>query len=308
MLNSNLRIYNSTFQGNRASGSGGNYVSAAVASCPGVGQHGQGGAGGNGGAVMIDGGDDTDVVVCGSTFTGNHANELGGALARTPDGVARRTTLDRDAFSNNTAAKAGAVFILNSKPLDILATTFSGNSATAFGAAQLSNSQLNIVNTTFSGNEATHGVGGAIFSDGNASASVIQNATFADNKASGGAGYFSAALFGNIAFPIRNTVFSNNTSGDAYNPMQCGFTAASGTTDLQWPIFRVLGNLQDTPCVVGIAFADPLLAGLANNSGPTPTRLPAATSPLRKAGRNCPTTDQRGVARNTAACTIGAVE
>jgi len=36
--------------------------------------------------------------------------------------------------------------------------------------------------------------------------------------------------------------------------------------------------------------------------------MPASTSPLRRAGRNCPATDQRGVARNVAQCTIGAVE
>jgi hypothetical protein len=308
MLNSNLRVYNSSFQNNMASGTGRNYQSATVANCPGVGQPGQGGAGGNAGAIGIDGGDDTDVVVCGSTFTGNHANELAGALGRTADGAARRTTLDRDTFAGNTAGQAGAVFVINSKPLDILASTFSGNRATSFGAAQLSGSQFNIVNSTFSGNEATRGVGGALFANGNAATSVIQNATFADNKASGGAGYFSAALFGDSNFPILNTVFSNNTTSDAYNPMQCSFNSSSGTADLQWPRFRATGNLQDTPCVVGIAFADPSLGILANNSGPTLTRQPAQNSPLRKAGRNCPGTDQRGIARNVASCTIGAVE
>jgi len=60
--------------------------------------------------------------------------------------------------------------------------------------------------------------------------------------------------------------------------------------------------------VTGISFADPLLGALRNNGGYTPTIVPAATSPLRKSGHNCPATDQRGVARNTAQCTIGAVE
>jgi hypothetical protein len=60
--------------------------------------------------------------------------------------------------------------------------------------------------------------------------------------------------------------------------------------------------------VSGIRFVDPQLGALASNGGPTPTAAPAATSPLRKSGRDCPATDQRGVARNTALCTIGAVE
>jgi hypothetical protein len=90
--------------------------------------------------------------------------------------------------------------------------------------------------------------------------------------------------------------------------MQCGFATASGTSDLQWPVKRPAGGLNDNLCVTGIRFADPQLGALAASGGATPTIAPASTSPLRKAGRNCPATDQRGVARNPQQCTIGAVE
>ena len=248
------------------------------------------------------------MIVCGTTFTGNHANELGGALSRTPDILPRRTTIDRSAFQGNSARLAGAMYLMNSVPLDILDSTFSANTATAFGAAQLMSSQLNIVNATFVANEATHGVGGALFLGGSAATSSILNTTFAGNKAGGGAGYFSAAIFGDSNFPIRNTVFSGNTTSDPYNPMQCTFNPASGANDLQWPRTRAVGAATDTLCVSGIVFADPLLGALADNTGPTQTLLPAANSPLRNAGRNCPATDQRGKARSAASCTIGAVE
>ncbi len=307
MLNSDLRVYNSVFQANIANGPGQN-VAGSTASCPGVAYAGQGGSGGSGGAVNIDGGDGTDVTVCGTSFVGNHANGLAGAFVRTPDGAARRTTIDRSLFQANTAAQAGALYMMNSAPLEILASTFAGNSATAFGAAQLQSNTFSIVNSTFSGNEATHGVAGALALNGNGAASLILNSTFADNKASGGPGYFAAAFFGDTNFPIRNTVFSNNTTTDPYNPMQCGFSAAPGSADLQWPRTRAVGGYTDTPCVSGIGFADPLLGALGSNGGPTPTRLPAATSPLRGAGSNCPATDQRGNARSTTGCTIGAVE
>jgi hypothetical protein len=69
-----------------------------------------------------------------------------------------------------------------------------------------------------------------------------------------------------------------------------------------------VGGLNDNVCVTGIRFADPQLAALAANGGPTPTAVPAWNSTLRKAGHNCAATDQRGIARNTAQCTIGAVE
>jgi hypothetical protein len=77
---------------------------------------------------------------------------------------------------------------------------------------------------------------------------------------------------------------------------------------MQWPRNHVVGTAPDTPCIGGIVFSDPQLAPLAANGGPTPTALPSSSSPLRGAGRNCPATDQRGVARNTSQCTIGAVE
>jgi len=307
-LQSNLRIVNSTFTGNRASGTGMNYAGGAATGCPGVGHPGQGGAGGNGGAVTIDGSADTDVLVCGSTFDANHANELAGALFRTANIAPRKTTLDRSTFSNNTARQGGALFIMNSAPLEITASTLSGNVAVLFGAAHLQNSRFDIVNSTFSGNEATLGLGGALFLNGSAPTSTLRNATFAGNRASGGAGYFSAAIFGDANFAIANTVFAANTTLDAFNPMQCGFAQSAGTNDVQWPATRAVGGAADTPCVTGITFADPQLGAMGVSSGPTATHLPAANSPLRGAGRNCPATDQRGNARNAASCTVGAVE
>ena len=306
-LQSNLRVYNSVFTGNSASGVGANFAGGAATGCAGVGHPGQGGAGGNGGAIGIDGSDDTDVIVCGSQFSTNTSNELAGAIFRTANVSARRMTIDRSTFQGNTARQGGALYLQNQVPLEITASTFSGNRAALFGAAHLQNTQLSMVNTTFSGNEATQGLGGALFLNGTNGASLIQNTTFADNRASGGAGYFSAAIFGDTNFPIVNTVFANNTTLDPFNPMQCGFAAATGANDVQWPMTR-LGGATDSACVVGIVFADPLLGALGANGGPTATQVPGPGSPLRNAGRDCPTTDQRGNPRNPASCTVGAVE
>jgi hypothetical protein len=256
MLQSNLRVFNSDFTNNVANGVGQNYASAAVANCPGVGHAGQGGAGGNGGAIAIDGEDDTDVIVCGSTFVGNRANELAGALFRTSNFAPRRTSIDRSNFRGNSSARqGGALFIMNSAPLEIVASTFSGNSAPGFGAAQLQNSRFDIVNSTFSGNVATSGVGGALFTGGSWGESRILNSTFADNRANGGPGLFSAAIFGDSYFAINNTVFSNNTSDDPWNPMQCTFAPASGSGDMQWPSAHVVGDRPDTPA--STAFPSP---------------------------------------------------
>ena len=197
----------------------------------------------------------------------------------------------------------------NAKPLVIVGSTFASNvAATSAGAAQFVGDQIEMTNTTFAANLATLGVGGALSISAPDAAGWIRNATFSGNKSIGGAGYFSAAIFGALNFPIDNTVFANNLSNDGNNPMQCGFVAATGTADVQWPQRRSVGGLDDNLCVSGIRFVDPLLGPLASSGGPTPTIAPAANSPLRLAGRNCPATDQRGKPRNTAQCTIGAVE
>jgi hypothetical protein len=168
--------------------------------------------------------------------------------------------------------------------------------------------RIEMTNSTFAGNVATHGVGGALSVSAPDAAGWINSTTFSGNKSSGGPGYFSSAIFGTLNFPVDNTVFANNLSADAGSPMQCGFVTGLGAYDVQWPQKRPIGGLNDNLCVTGIRFVDPLLGALASSGGPTPTVAPASTSPLRKAGRNCPAKDQRGVARNTAQCTIGAVE
>ena len=308
LLQSDGRFANDLFSNNKATGTGANYVGGAAAGCGGVAQANQGGSGGNGGAIVIDGGSDGAQSVCGSTFTANASNEFGGALFRTADGSPRATTLDRSLFQKNTARTGGALYVQNSNPLAITGSTFSANSASGAGAADLVSDTLEVTNTTFAGNIATKGVGGALSLSNPGAAGWINNATFAGNQSSGGPGYFSAAIFGSTDFPITNTVFANNLSADGGSPMQCFFSPGSGANDVQWPQKRPVGGLNDNVCVTGIRFADPQLGALAANGGPTPTALPASTSPLRKAGRACAATDQRGVARNTAQCTIGAVE
>lgn len=308
LLQSNGGFYNSVFTRNVANGTGQNTYGGAAMGCPGLGHPNQGGAGGSGGAIGIDGKDDTDIMVCGSKFVDNRANELAGAIGRTANVSPRRFTIDRSLFQGNRAKQGGALFLMNQNPLEVRASTFNANVARAAGAAQFHSSRLDMVNSTFAGNEATAGIGGALMLSSMNATGVIRNATFTGNKSSAGQGYFAAAVAGNMNFPVYNTVFANNVTADGGSPMQCYFSPASGAYNMQWPRYRVVGGAADTACVNGIVFADPQLGALGANGGPTPTARPSSTSPLRGAGRNCPPTDQRGVARSTTQCTVGAVE
>ena len=51
--------------------------------------------------------------------------------------ASRRTSIDRSAFVGNRAKGGGAMYLRNSKPLEIHASTFAGNSAEGSGMAQL---------------------------------------------------------------------------------------------------------------------------------------------------------------------------
>jgi len=93
--------------------------------------------------------------------------------------------------------------------------------------------------------------------------------------------------------------------------MQCQVGADTGKSVVQWPKMHLVCTKDDTPCAgaAGTTFADPKLAALADNGGPTKTILPAKDGPAVGIGKGCPATDQRGKPRKSPhGCTAGAVE
>ena len=106
-LNSELDVYNSTFDHNAATGHGANSDDASQ--CTTVATNGQHkvGSGGNGGALAIDGGADGTHTFCGNVFTGNQAGSgaLAGAIGRTPDGAQQKTVIERCEFRRQPRAR-----------------------------------------------------------------------------------------------------------------------------------------------------------------------------------------------------------
>ena len=300
-LFSNLTLMQSVLETNAANGTGANYIDA---SCPDVGGQHEAGSGGNGGAVVIDGGEDFAVVLCGDVFHGNTGGALGGGIFRTPDIGRQITTIDQTTFDANSAKGGGAMYFHHSD-LTITASAISNNSAEGSGALQADDTNLTLTNDTFAGNAATKSLGGAIALFGNGG--TIRNCTFANNHADGGSGIFGAALAGGSTFTIDNTIFWNQTTKDAGSPMTCQ-SESKGSGDLQWPATHVVGGAPDSMCVAGIAFADAMLSALGDNGGPTATMMPKAGSPAIGLGAACPKLDQRGKPRPADKCTAGAVE
>ncbi len=304
-LNSELDVYNSTFDGNVALGNGANSDDASKCSVVAkTGQH-QVGSGGNGGAIGIDGGSDGTHTFCGVKFLGNTCgkNALGGALARTPDAARQTTIIDRCVFSGNRGESGISLYFHNSL-LQISASTFSGNVGNGAGI-QADGTTLQATNVTFSGNEAIAGLGAGIALFGGDG--KLLNCTFVGNKAEGGDPYFAAAIFGNPKLEIANCLFVDNTAKNPGAPMQCQANA-TGTGDLQWPRKHLVGGGDDALCVPGITFADPLLGALGDHGGAVPVALPGAGSPAIGIGNACPGSDARGKARKASGCTAGAAE
>jgi hypothetical protein len=305
-LFSDLTLVNDVFEGNQATGSGANSTNS---TCPIVGGQRETGSGGNGGAVCIDGGETFTVNVCGCIFSQNRSGALGGGLFRTPDLDPAGIVFDRSTFDGNQAVQGGGAMYIHNSTLQLIATTLSNNSAPGAGGIQADATTVDFTNSTFWANVASQGLGGAMaLFDNGADGGTMVNCTFAENQSSGGPGFFGAALAGDAPLTLRNSVFQNDLTEDNDSPMACAMAASTGSGNIQWPQLKPAGGATDSPCTPGILFADAKLGALGDNGGPTKTVVPQSGSPAIGLGADCPATDQRGMARNTAHCAAGAVE
>ncbi len=211
----------------------------------------------------------------------------GGALS------VRRTT-----FANNFAEDGGAIY--DSGTVDVIDSTFSGNSGRYSGGisvATSANGLLTVVNSTFSANS-----GGALV---NGRTATIINSTFSGNNGGGILNYGTLNL--------ANTIVANSTSG-----AEC-INAVGTSTGTINP--SGVNLIEDGSCAVpGALTGDPQLGLLEDNGGPTKTfALTAASALAIDQGDHtvCASyaTDQRGAPREvdgdvngTAACDLGAYE
>jgi predicted outer membrane repeat protein len=289
-LLSPLTVVDSTFTGNRATS--GDAVGGAI---------GTDGASGDGNSSRV--GKGGMLRICGSVIRHNKAKNGGGAFLWTyaPDRILiERTTFEaneadgqaggaRISVGTNANNKTGTITVTASS---ILSNTSGGNG----GGFYLDCAPTcTINNTTFHGN-TTKTYGGAIFGDGHHD----NNVTFAKNSAGGHGG----ALFGG-KFVLNNTVFVGNTARNPWGQAMSCSQPGTGAHVLQWG-----GTSRDgsTACIPGVLAKDPQLAAPADNGGPTLTMMPAAGSQALNAGAGCESRDQRGTARGTTVCDLGAVQ
>ncbi len=297
-----VALYDSEFSDNTATGTGGNP-----------------GNGGNAGAIGVDGAD-RFLNVCRVRILNNQSNAYGAGLFTTVyDTTSFTRILDSTIQGNNSVgtsnAHTGGVY-LQGGPFSIRGSTFRGNQASGYGGLSIFDHQTatlirasgDISNSTFVGNFARTGLGGAMNLQGSGGL-TLQNLTIADNIAACDV-CFAAGIANSagIAITMRNTVFQNNTAGNAYNPWAL-LSPVSGSNNLQWPQTRPGSGQQEQAVTPGTTFANAQLLASAANGGFTETMALVPGSPAVDSGTStgAPLTDQRGQVRH-GGVDIGAYE
>ncbi len=167
-------------------------------------------------------------------------------------------TLTRCTLSGNSTAEGSGGAIANTATLTLRQCTVSGNSAGTFGGGLYNNGSAHLLHCTVAGNTASES-GGGIYNDETRSL-TLENSLVAGNSAGVSADIFNGGTLTRVgANRVQTTVG--------------GMLAGTGT----------------------LTVADPLLAALAANNGPTPTHATSPASPARDAAvGSAITADQRG--------------
>ncbi len=249
----------------------------------------------DGGAIQNAG----TLVVVGSTFLRNHADDGGGAINNNGGTAAIRAST----FISNTALNGGALNNAGGS-LDLYASLLYSNSVTNQGGGLFATAgTITVTNVTVARNEAFRG--GGVYGQNTAVINLL-NSTVYTNTASGAAG----GIWNNTADAGANVLLKNTIVAGNNDPV-------SGVLNCDGPAMRTLGHnlIGDGTCITPLASdlmnTDPQLGPPAANGGVTGSYAPLGGSPAINAGDNsgCPAFDQRGYPRPIGpACDIGAVE
>jgi CSLREA domain-containing protein len=264
------------------------------------------------------------VSMSGITIQNGKTSDWGGAVLS--GGV---LTLTRCVLANNSASLGGA--ILSGVPstgaysLALDGVTLTGNHAAGSGGALHTNVDTTIVNSTISGNTANASGGGLSFYDSGGVTAALFNVTVTDNQADAdfdGSGVGGGIAGGPVYF--TNTILADNSETVFCGPPFCPGIYIPTPGDCSGAIssggYSILANYDTSRCTVTGSFtlAEPLLAPLQMNGGPTPTHALPAGSPAVGGGdpSGCKgslasplVVDQRGAHRpEGAACDVGAYE
>ncbi len=268
----------------------------------------------NGGGITVL---NTDLNISNVVLADNTADRDGGGLnfysETTNSLIGSDLTIE-----GNTANRGAGMSINEAAVAQIDASSFSQNTANAFGGALRTRlSDLTLTNSTLNGNEAFYG--GAIYGIfGNISTS---NVTISNNSVSGGGGGFYVLDI--LPLNLTDTTLVDNTASTA--PQILGYDSnmtlsrsliVGGSTGECAGTIAITGSdsfVTDANCGGGaqqVARSALYLGSLADNGGGTLTHAIGPRSvALNAAGNDCGSADQRGEPRPIGSgCDAGAFE
>jgi len=272
-------------------GFGGGGGAGGTGQAGGAGGFGGGGGGGNGasgdqfGAGGLGAGQGGQGGTAGGPFSGGGGGGggLGGAIFNNAEAI---TTVTNSTLSGNTALGGSA----GAAPLDFLG----GAAGNGWGGAILNrDGMVTITNSTLAGNRVDFGNDDG--SNANGTGGAVYNLLNPGDGAT-------------VTLMLDNTILAGTQDGNSDAANSFGGTVNGSQSNI------VQTNDDQNPlpdAVIVAGNGDPLLAGLADNGGPTFTRALQAGSPAIDAGdaATCQATDQRGVTRPQGpGCDIGAYE
>jgi predicted outer membrane repeat protein len=280
---------------------------------------------GSGGAIYIDGSSNSVLVIRRSTFRQNTSTNIGGAIFLFQYAGASGMVIEDSTFDGNVTVQNGGAIYHQNGTLSVARSTFVGNQTVGQGGALwlLEASTATISNSTFYGNRANGfrpnpgsvGLGGAMIIHGSSIVS-ISHCTIVGNFADWVGGGIVGGMSNGSATTLRGSIVAHNTAANGGNPWNiahnCSRQLLDGGYNIQYPTHANPGDPNDPNCTAGVLIAQPNLAALGSQGGPTETMGPNAGSPAIDAvasGCPAPVSDQRGRARPEGPrCDIGAVE
>ena len=255
-----------------------------------------------GGGAYVNG----DTVIVSSTISGNQTKVANSSIPHAGGGFrsfANYVGVVATSITGNSSGTGGGLWV-SSSTIQIDRSTISGNGATnsvggAFIDAAWPAGGATISNSTISGN-ASNGLNGGIFIGGN---STFTHDTIASNTAAtqtvvrGSTTYNSAAGLYSFLYTLtlKNSIIAGNVCSPCL-PTGAGPSdfSANGST-LSGDHNLIVATLSGTTPPPGTLTADPMLAPLGTNGGPTQTHALLSGSPAIDAGcLSNLVTDQRG--------------
>ena len=264
--------------------------------------------------VYSDLGSTTNINQC--TFTGNTAYfAKGGGVYGTGATInITDTTITGLGFGSQVADYGAGVYAGPSTALTMRNCTLTGLRAQVHGGGVYSEGTgvCTLSNCTIDSNSAGSSGGGVYIAAG--TGHTIVNCTITGNSGSGTGGLLGP---GGGGLTLHNTIVAANSGGPGNEDLSSSTFNAANSNNLIGVIPSGIGITNGSNGNIGGTSASPLdpqLAALADNGGPTQTRVPLAGSPAIDAGSNARataaglTTDQRGFGRFLGTVDIGAVE